>query len=94
MEIDAALCGGVQGVENGDRQWVDSCGRSIFYLVGRKLSAQAKVDGSHYIELGIWGSHDHKYLAHGADILLHASFLNGLLLDCKDSRAYLVKKYL
>ena len=34
LAIGAALCGGVQGVENGDRQWADSCGRRIFSLVG------------------------------------------------------------
>ena len=39
-------------MESGDRHWEDSCGWSIFSLVGREFSAQAKVDGAHSIESG------------------------------------------
>ena len=31
-------------------------------------------------------------MAHGADVLLQASFLNRLLLDCKESCVYLVSE--
>ena len=55
---------------------------------------QAKVDGAHSIESGVWGPHGRKVLAHRADVLLHASFQNGIFLDRKDARAYLVNKYL
>ena len=54
LVICASLCGGVQGVENGDRQWEDSYGRMIFSIVGHKLSAHTEVDGYHYIESGVW----------------------------------------
>ena len=56
------------------------------------MSAQAKFDGAHSIESGVWGPHDRKDLAHRADTLLHASFLNGLFLDRKDACFYLVSK--
>ena len=88
LVLGAALCCGIQGVEDGDRQWADSLGRRIFSLVGRELSAQEKVDGSHSIKLRVWGPQGRKYLAHRVDVLIHASFLNGLFLDRKDACAY------
>ena len=58
------------------------------------FSFRPQVVGAHSIELGVWGPHDRIDLAHGADVLIHASFLNSLLLDCKYSYAYLVSKVL
>ena len=74
-------------------QWEEYFGRKICSLVGRKFSDQAKFDGDHSIESGVWGLYGRKYLSHGTDVLLRASFLNGLLLDCKESCTYLVRKY-
>ena len=73
---------------------MDSFGQSILSLVGCKFLHKAKVDGSHSIESEVWEPHACKYLAHGADVLLRASFLNVLILELKDSCAYIVSKYL
>ena len=80
-------------MENGGSKGAESCGWRVFSLVGRKLSAQAKVDGAHSIELGVWVPHGREDLAHRADVLLHTYFLNNLIIDCKDSCAYLVREY-
>ena len=81
LEICANLFGSVQGVDNEYMQGGGSCGRRIFSLVGRNLSAQEKVDGAHYIELVVWGTHGRKYLAHGADVLLHNFLMDFFLTE-------------
>ena len=51
----------------------------VFFRVGRKLLSQAKIDGAHGVESCVWGPHGHEYLSHGADVLLHASFVDRLV---------------
>ena len=53
-----------------------------------------KVDGSHSVESGTFPPQGREDLDHGADEFLHTSFLNGFSLELKDSRTYLVSKYL
>ena len=57
-----------------------------------KLSSQAKIYGAHGIESWVWGPHDRKYLSHGADVFLQASFVDGLVVGCKDACADLVSE--
>ena len=75
-----------------DWQWADSGGRRIFSLVGQKLSSQKKVNGDQSVKLVVWGPRGCEDLVHRADVLLHSSFLNGLLLEWKNSCVYLVSK--
>ena len=56
--------------------------------------SQAKIDGAHGVEYWVWAPHGRKYISHGADVLLHASFLDGLVVGYKDACADLVRKYL
>ena len=76
----------------GDRKGAYSPGGRIFFHVGRKLLSQAKIDGAHGVESWVWFPHGRKDLSHGADVLLYTSFLDGLVVGCKDTCAYLVSK--
>ena len=67
-------------MEDGDREGAYSSGGRIFFRVGRKLLPQAKTDGSHGVESWVWGPQGLKVLYHGADVLLHASFLDGRVI--------------
>ena len=69
-----------------------SSGGRILFCVGRKLSSQAKIDGAHGVEFWVWGPHGCKYMSHGVDVLLHTSFLDRLVVGCKDAYADLVSK--
>ena len=79
-------------MEYGNREGEDSSGSRIFFRVGRKLLSQAKVDGAHVVESWVRGPYVRKYLSHGADVLLHASFADGLVVGCKDLHEDLVSK--
>ena len=59
----------------------------IFFHVCRKLSSQAKIDGAHGVEPWVWAPHGRKDLSHKADVLLHDSFVDGLVVGCKDTCA-------
>ena len=80
-------------MEDGDREGEDSSGGRIFFLVGRKLSSQAKVDCAHVVESWVRGSHVREDLSHREDVLFHASFVGGLIVGDKDARVDLVSKY-
>ena len=67
-------------------------GRGVFFCVGCKLSSQAKIDGAHGVESWVWVPHRHKDLSHGAGVLLHASFVDRLVVGCKDACADLVSE--
>ena len=69
-------------------------GGGIFFRVVRKLSYQAKIDGDHGVESWVWGPHGHKYLSHGADVLIHASFVDDIVVGCRYDFADLVSKYM
>ena len=79
-------------MEDGDRERAHSSGGRIFFCVGRKLSSQAKIDGAHGVESWVWGPHGRKDMSHGADVLLHASFVDRLVVGCKDACTDLVSK--
>ena len=64
-----------------------SSGGRIFFRVDRKLSSQAKVDGAHDVKSWVRGPHGRKDLSHGADVLLHASLVDGLFFICQDACA-------
>ena len=70
----------------------DSSGGRIFFRVGCKLSPQAKFDGAHAVESWVRGPHRREDLSHGADLLLHASLVDGLVVGRQDACAYLVSK--
>ena len=79
-------------------QWKLETGRGstrpggVFFFLGRQLSSQAKIDGAHGVESWVWCPHGHKDLSCGADVLFHASFVDRLVVGCKDACADLVSK--
>ena len=79
-------------MEDGDGERVDSSGGRIFFCVSRKLSSQAKVDGAHVFESWVRGPHGREDLSHGVDVLLHAFFVDGIVVGCKDAGAELVSE--
>ena len=74
-------------MKDGDREGAYYSGGRIFFRVGLKLSSQAKIDGAHGVES--W-----KDLSHGEDVFLNASFLDGLVVGCKEACADVVSEYL
>ena len=81
-------------MEDGDGEGEESSRGRIFFRIGRKLSSQENVDGAHAVESWVRGPHGRKDLSHGADVLLHASLVDGLVVGCQDACADLVSKYL
>ena len=81
-------------MEDGDGEGADSSGGRILFLVGRKLSSQAKVNCAHVVESWVKGPHSREDLSHRPDVLFHSSFVDGLVFGRKDARADLVSKYL
>ena len=81
-------------MEDGEREGAYSSGGRIFFHVGCKLLSQAKVDGTHTIESWVRGPHGREDLSHGADVLLHASLVDWLVVRCEDACADLVSEYL
>ena len=79
-------------MEYGDGEGTYSSGGRIFLRVGCKLSSQAKVNGSHTVETWVRGTHGRKDLSHGAELLFHASFVDGLVVCGKDACADFVSK--
>ena len=79
-------------MEYGDREGAYSSRGRIFLRVGCKLSSQAKVDGSHTVESWVSPPHGRKDLSHGAEVLFHASFVDGLVVCGKDACADFVSK--
>ena len=74
----------IKKVEDGDLVGVDSRGGGVFMSIGRKLLSQPKVEAYHGVESWIFGPHCRKYFPHGAEVLLHASLLNGRSVCCED----------
>ena len=81
-------------MEDGDRERAHYSGGRILFCVGRKLSSQTKIDGAHGVESWVWGPHGREDMYHGADVLLHASFVDRLVVGCKDACAELVSECL
>ena len=81
-------------MEDGEGEGEDSSRGRIFFLVCRKLSSQAKVDCAHVVESWVRVPHGREDLSQWADVLFHASFVDGLVVGRKDARADLVRKYL
>ena len=81
-------------MEDGYREGAYYSGGRIFFRVSRKLPSQAKTDGAHGVESWVWVPHGHKDLSHGADILLHNYFVDGIVVGCKDACANLASEYL
>ena len=79
-------------MEDGDGEGAESSGGSIFFCVGRKLSYQAKVDGAHTVESWVRGPHGREDLSHRADVLLHTSLVDRLVVSCQDACADLVRE--
>ena len=79
-------------MEDGDGERAESSGGRIFFRVGRKLSSQAKVDGSHTVESWVRSSHGRKDMSHGAEVLFHASFVDGLVFCGEDACVYFVSE--
>ena len=79
-------------MEDGDGEGSDSSGGQIFFRVGHKLSSQAKVDGTHDFESWVRVPHSREDLSHGADVLLHASLVDGLVVGHQDTCADLVSE--
>ena len=79
-------------MEDGDGEGAEYSRGRIFFRVGRKLSSQPKVYGTHTVESWVRGPHGRKDLSHGADVLLHASFVDGLVVRRQDACVDLVSK--
>ena len=79
-------------MEDGDGEGAYSSGGRIFFRVGLKMSSQAKVNGAHAVESRVRGPHGREHLSHGADVLFHASLVDGLVVGRQDACADLVRK--
>ena len=77
-------------MEDGDREGLYYSGGMNLFRVGRKLSSQTKIYGVHGVESWVWAPHGRKDLSHRADVLVYASFVDGLVVGCKDTCADLV----
>ena len=73
-----SLGGGVQGLDNTDREGPHSCCRIILFLVGRQLASKAKIELSHPVVSEVVRSHGCKDLTNRAEVLLDQSLLDGL----------------
>ena len=69
-------------MEDGDREGAEYSRGRIFFRVGPKLLSQAKVDGALTVESWVRPPHGRKDLSHGAEVLLHASLVDGLVVSC------------
>ena len=78
-------------MEDGDEEGTYYYGGRILFRVGHKLSPQAKVNGAHTIESWVSPPHGCEYMPEGADVLLRASLVDGLVVVCKDACADLVR---
>ena len=81
-------------MEDGDGEGAYSFGGRIFFRVGCKLSSQAKVDGAYTVDSWVRGPHGREDLYHGAEVLLHTSFVDWLIVHYEDACADLVSEYL
>ena len=61
-------------------QGEDYSGGRILFRVGRKLLSQAKVNGAHAVESWVRGPHGCEDMSYGADVLLYASLVDGLVV--------------
>ena len=77
-------------MEDGDGEGAYSSGGRIVFHLGFKLSSQAKVNGAHTVESWVRGPHGREDLSRGAEVFLHASFVDWLVVCCKDACAELV----
>ena len=59
----------------------------IFFCVGRKLFSKAKVEVAHAVEFWVRGPHGREDLSHVADVLFHASLVDGLVVRHQDACA-------
>ena len=79
-------------MEDRDGEGAESSGGRIFFRVGRKLLSQAKVNGAHAVESWVRAPHGREDMSQGADVLLHASLVDGLVVSCQDACADLVSE--
>ena len=68
-------------MEDGDGEGAEYSRGRIFFRVGPKLSSQAKVDGARTVESWVRSPHGRKDLSHGADVLIHALLVDGLVVS-------------
>ena len=60
-------------MEDGDWYGEDLRGGRIFVHIGHKFSSHMKVFVYHGVVSGVFDTHCHEYLSHGAELLLHTS---------------------
>ena len=75
-----SLGGGVQGLDNVDREGPYFCWRKILLLIGQQLASQPKVELPHVAVSGVVGPHTCKYLTDQAEVLLEWFLLDKLPL--------------
>ena len=78
ISLYGSLGGGVQGLDNADRERPHYCWRRILFLIEHQLASQAQIELSHSVVLGVIGPHGCKYLTDRAEVLLDRSLLDGL----------------
>ena len=75
-----SLGGGVQVLNDVNREGPHSCRRIIFFLIGHHLASHPKVDFYHAVVAGVVGTHGCEYLTDGVELLLDISLLDGIAL--------------
>ena len=55
ISCSGSLGGGVQGLDNSDREELHSCWRIILLLIVRQLASQPKFELSHAVVSGVFG---------------------------------------
>ena len=63
LEVRSYLAGGVELLEDRDVDTADSCRWRVLFYLGRKLSAQAKVDLAQLVVSGVYGPHGCEYFS-------------------------------
>ena len=80
VSCGGSLCGGVQGLDNADREEPQSCWRRILIMIERQLGSQPKIELLHAVVSGVVGSHGCEYFSNRAQVLLDQPLLDRLPL--------------
>ena len=77
LRVGSSMVDGVQGLDDIEWEWADSCRSRVFFLVGKNLLSQAKSKIYHAVVPGFAAPHLCKYFFNGAEVLLNGALLDG-----------------
>ena len=80
VSCGGSLGGGVQGLDNSDREGPHYCRRRILLLIGQQMDFQTKVELPHAVVSGVVGPHICEDLTDRAEVLLNRFLLDRLPL--------------